>query len=93
MGEIFYLEGKPKAAQTAFEEVLVYSKKMQLRYEYALALMGICQILIEKKSFTQVVGILSQIKKFVRVLGTRKLKAKFMMISGLAFFRKHGVLP
>lgn len=89
-GEVLVSEGRFEDAEDVLKDAVQLAKKFSQRHIKARALLGLAQELIRQNSTKNLSGILSQIEKDVRVISTRKLKAKFLMVKGLAVFRTTG---
>jgi tetratricopeptide (TPR) repeat protein len=81
--DVLAAQGKAAEAAVALEDVLVYAERNQMKREHVQALLGLVQLLAEKRSAAQLTSMLSQIEKETRVFSSKKLKAKLMMVKGM----------
>jgi len=84
LGQILAAEKKFESSELVLNDVLRLAKKHQQRNIRALALLGIIQENIRKKAFSELSPLFAQLEKDVRILSSRKLKAKFLLVKGWA---------
>ncbi len=82
LGEILASEGKIEEAVKVWKDVVQLSTKLQQKKHRTEALLGIVQILANQNMPSQVAIMLLQIEKDIRLLSSRKLRAKFLAVKG-----------
>jgi len=90
--EVLVWEGKEDDAVKVLKEVLLFARQMDQRRHRAEGLLGLVQIIGLKKNTSQVSTMLFQVEKDIRALGSRKLKAKFLVVKGLIKHASSGLV-
>ncbi len=83
LAEILANQGKVKSAASVLQEALQLANKYQQRRQRAEALLGLIQLVGKGQPAAQLNAMLSQMDKDVKVLSSRKLRAKFLFVRGL----------
>lgn len=81
--DVLAQEGKETEAVIVLEDVLLLAEHAQTKREHVQALLGLIQLFLSKRTVSQLSSMLGQIEKETRVLSSKKLKAKFMMVKAL----------
>lgn len=90
--QVLSAEGKAGAALTMLEEAMQWAEAYQYRAEHVLALLGIVELLIHTRAPDQLAMLLHQADKSIRLIGSRRLRAKFLLIKGLVGYYASGEL-
>jgi tetratricopeptide (TPR) repeat protein len=83
LGELLVGVGKPDDAIRVWEETAAMAKKFQQRNQRAKALLGLIQLQRNIKTPMQLSLMLYHVEKDVRAIGSKKLKAKFLVVKGI----------
>ncbi len=87
IGECLAAEKKFDSAKIVFADSYSLAKKYQQRKARVEALLGLVQLGITHKNFPLANTFLEQAESEVRLLSSRKLKAKFLLVKGLWLLR------
>ncbi len=90
LGEILLLEGKRDKAIETWQETTQLSKKLRQRRQRVEALFGILEAQRDTRTPAQLSLALFEIEKEIRALGSRKLKAKFVLLKALMALKNNG---
>jgi len=90
LGEVFAAEGKYDSVQAVLHDAVVMAKRFSQRHIKTKAQLGMIQELIRVKSSKNLSTLLGQVEKDVRMLSSRKVKAKYLVLKGLSIYRMHG---
>jgi len=90
LAEALASEGKINSAQNILDESQKNAKKYKQKEVKVMAQLGLIQILVFNKKPTAIESMLNQIEKDIRFMGSRKLKAKFLIVKGMAQYKIWG---
>lgn len=90
LAEVLVAEGKIKSAVALLGDVLKLSEQLQQRRQHAEALLGLAQLMFRDRTPAQLGAMLFQVEKDLRVLSSRKIKAKFFVVKGMINFILNG---
>ncbi len=82
LGEILAGEGKTEEAVKIWRDVVQLATKLQQKRSRTEALLGIVQVLAKENMPSQVAIMLLQIEKDIRLLSSRKMRAKYLAVKG-----------
>jgi len=80
--EILAYGNKLKTAAQVLQEAVQLSNKFEQRRQRAEALLGLVQIVARSGASPQLTSLLNQLDKDVRVLNSRRLRAKYLFVKG-----------
>jgi len=88
IGELFLRDKNVEAALKVWKDTVEGSENQ--RHQKVLALMGILQIMAFHKNSSRLSHLISDIEKEIKNLGSRKTRAKYLVIKGLISARENG---
>ncbi len=90
LGESLLAQGKVTDAVEIWQETVLLAKKMRQRRQRAEALLGLIEAQRKTRTPAQISLALFHVEKEIRAIGSRKLRAKFVLLKGLIAIQNGG---
>lgn len=92
LGEWFMAQSRPAEAMQVFIEALDRAEEQDQRLSVIEATLGMVQAARAMKTAKRALNRLSEVEKKIRTIGSRKMRAKFLVIEAVMNFEMNGLL-